>query len=248
MNTSGVYAIRCTANSKVYIGQSIKIDKRKAYHFSSLRGGYHENKHLQRSFNKHGESSFIFCVIEYSSVEMLDASEIFWIRFFKSDDGVHGYNAESGGNENKIMSAETRAKISAAGMGRVQSQETIARRVAVLRGQKRSAEFCKKLGDRRRGVVASPETLLKMSASRKGFCHSAETKAKMSTTRMGYKPTPEAIAKSSASRLGMKFSTEHRAAMSASAKTRKPISDETRERLSNSTRLVWLNRKQKIAV
>ena len=248
MNTSGIYAIRCMANSKVYIGQSIKVDKRKAYHFSSLRGGYHGNKHLQRSFNKHGESSFIFCVIEYSSVEMLDASEIFWIRFFKSDDGVHGYNAESGGNENKIMSAETRAKISAAGLGRIQSQETIARRVAVLRGQKRSAEFCKKLGDRRRGVVASPETLLKMSASRKGFCHSAETRLKMSFARKGKMVSEETKKRMSESRKGIVFSAEQIANMSAAAKTRKPISDETRKRLSDSTRLVWLNRKQKIAV
>ena len=35
---------------------------RKDCHFASLRGGYHINPHLQKSFNKYGEDNFVYCI------------------------------------------------------------------------------------------------------------------------------------------------------------------------------------------
>jgi len=244
MNTSGIYAIKCIANGKVYIGQGANIRVRKNGHFSNLRRGCHKNKHLQRSFNKHGESSFIFCVIEYASVEMLDASELFWISFFKSNDGIHGYNSEPGGYRSRIISEETRAKISAAQKGGKRSAESNAKRSATLIGRKRSPEFCKKLGDIFRGRKASPEARANMSAAHKGIPACAKAIAAARAANLGRKHTPEAKRKMSLALLGKKLSPAHRAALSAAQKRRGPVSEKTR----NLLKLVWFNRKQKIAV
>jgi group I intron endonuclease len=57
---SGIYQIKNIINGKTYIGQTQNFSTRKSMHFSELRGGYHHNQHLQNSFNKYGESNFIF--------------------------------------------------------------------------------------------------------------------------------------------------------------------------------------------
>ena len=67
---SGIYAIINKVNNKIYIGSSKNIYNRKAQHYSELRGNYHENKFLQRSWNKYGENNFEFRVIEI--VENID--------------------------------------------------------------------------------------------------------------------------------------------------------------------------------
>jgi|GEM_PF-4779364 len=60
----GIYEIVNTLNNNRYIGSSIDIRNRKNAHFSSLRKGNHPNPHFQKAFNKYGESSFCFNVLE----------------------------------------------------------------------------------------------------------------------------------------------------------------------------------------
>lgn len=54
----GIYKIINLKNNKIYFGSSNNLYKRSADHFSALRKGKHENKHLQSAFNKYGEDSF----------------------------------------------------------------------------------------------------------------------------------------------------------------------------------------------
>ena len=61
---SGVYCILNKKNNKIYIGSSKDVFGRKTQHYSELRGGYHENTYLQNSWNKYGEDSFEFIVLE----------------------------------------------------------------------------------------------------------------------------------------------------------------------------------------
>lgn len=51
-------------NGKKYVGSSIRIRYRLGQHKSNLKAGRHVNKHLQNSWNKHGEDKFTFRVIE----------------------------------------------------------------------------------------------------------------------------------------------------------------------------------------
>jgi len=63
---TGVYKITNIINNKIYVGSSWKcIIKRWRCHKSNLKKNKHTNKHLQRSWNKHGEENFKFEVLEY---------------------------------------------------------------------------------------------------------------------------------------------------------------------------------------
>ena len=59
----GIYRIINTVNNKIYIGSSNDIIHRFTHHGSYLRNGNHKNKHLQSSWNKHGELNFIFEIV-----------------------------------------------------------------------------------------------------------------------------------------------------------------------------------------
>lgn len=107
---SGIYQIKNLVNGKVYIGQSLNVKYRLNGHLSLLKRNKHENYHLQNSFNFYGENQFSFKVIEYCEMDKLDEREIFWINHFESMVDQNGYNFEGGGNENKIVSEETRQK------------------------------------------------------------------------------------------------------------------------------------------
>lgn len=61
----GVYEIRNLVNGKVYIGSTImSFHRRWDHHRSLLRGNTHKNTHLQRAWNKYGEDSFLFSILE----------------------------------------------------------------------------------------------------------------------------------------------------------------------------------------
>ena len=62
--TTGIYQIKNLLNGKIYIGSSIRIRNRWRQHRHLLRRGKHHSCHLQRSWDKHGESSFLFEVLE----------------------------------------------------------------------------------------------------------------------------------------------------------------------------------------
>jgi len=105
----GIYKITNLVSGKLYIGQSINIPSRRDAHFEALRSKRHYNSHLQKSFDKYGEKNFIFAIIE--ECELLDAREIYWIKYFKSADRFYGYNLSYGGTKFK-MTQEIKAKIS----------------------------------------------------------------------------------------------------------------------------------------
>ena len=59
-----VYKIQCEKDGRFYIGASINSHKRKLEHFNDLRKNKHHNIFLQRAFNKYGEESFSYTVLE----------------------------------------------------------------------------------------------------------------------------------------------------------------------------------------
>lgn len=90
----GIYKIVNKKNNKVYIGQSVNIKQRWALHKSELRNKYHENIYLQNAWNKYGEDSFDFSVIEEcdNNKDILNNRETFWINYYKAFNRENGYN------------------------------------------------------------------------------------------------------------------------------------------------------------
>lgn len=86
----GIYIIY-SESWKFYVGQSTQLKKRKYEHLRLLRKGEHTNKHLQRSFEKHGQLKYM--VVEYlkePDVGLLTEREQYWMdRLGAYDDGMN---------------------------------------------------------------------------------------------------------------------------------------------------------------
>ena len=73
----GIYKIINVVNNKFYVGSAVDLKRRRVRHFSELRTNKHNNKHLQAAWNKYGEASFIFVVVEEvgDDINLLDVED-----------------------------------------------------------------------------------------------------------------------------------------------------------------------------
>ena len=183
-NSSGIYVILSSVNKyKIYIGSAVCLSRRKNEHLCSLRKGNHNNRHIQRHYNKYGESDISFFIIEFCSIENLLIREQYWM--------------------DKLLPWFNMSKI-AGGL---------------------------------KGIKRSKESILKMSIFQKSRIRtplSEETKKKISLANKGKKRKP--------------FTEEHKQKISLSNKGKigswngRFHSEETRLKMSNSAKRIWLNR------
>ena len=132
-----IYIFTNLYNQKQYIGQTWNIKRRLREHFA----GYGYAKLLKRAIEKYGKNGFETKVIYYSDNQIeLNEKEIHFIKLFRSL-APNGYNLALGGASGnhsdetkkligsyhigKLVSIETRNKLSKALKGKVLSQETI---------------------------------------------------------------------------------------------------------------------------
>lgn len=114
----GIYCIENLINHKKYVGQSIDIYRRWESHKNELNGNRHHNIYLQRAWNKYGADNFSFYVLEECDVTTIDHRETYYINILNCVNSEFGYNIESGGNVNKILSSETKERMSEAKIGK----------------------------------------------------------------------------------------------------------------------------------
>lgn len=112
MKKIGIYKITNTTDGKVYIGQSVNLNKRIRVHKRHLILGIHNNKHLQNAYNKYGKTSFKYDILEECKTEELDDKEIQYIQTYDSANRDKGYNISSGGQARHDCQEETKKKIS----------------------------------------------------------------------------------------------------------------------------------------
>lgn len=87
----GIYLIRCLNNNKVYIGRSVDVRCRILTHLNELKRNIHSNSYMQYSFNKYGEDSFKFKVLEVvDNKGELNKREAYWGSYYKAIE--NGFN------------------------------------------------------------------------------------------------------------------------------------------------------------
>lgn len=238
----GVYSFIHLTTGMRYVGSSKDIGDRRRRHWAEARKGSHHCLH--RAIRKFGEAAFGFEVLEICPPEVRFNREKHFIELYDCA-SVNGFNTRtdptvgfdyefseatrariSAANMGRThtVSVEARAKISAASkgnkhaLGHICSPETRAKISSSNRGQKRSPEAYANMSAAQKGRKYSPENRLKMSAYRMGHAVYPETRAKIAAWHRGRKPTLETRLKISASLKGSKLSLETRAKISASLK------------------------------
>src|SRR5258705_1470084 len=160
--TSGIYKITCTANGKMYVGSAVNLLKRWSFHLWELRNNRPDNSRLQNAWNKYGESTFEFEIIEVAMSWSRKDREQYWLDKLKPYDREIGFNVCKIAGEvpsliGHTVSPEARAKIGAANKGRKQSAETIEKRMTKIRGRKLTPEHIEKVAAVHRGKKLKPE-------------------------------------------------------------------------------------------
>ena len=105
-----IYEIVNKVNGKAYVGQTImEPTKRWQFHRWSLNVKRHVNSKLQNAWNKYGQDSFEFRVIDSAEdMKKLNELETKWIRRYREQGRV--YNMTDGG-DNALLSDESKQKL-----------------------------------------------------------------------------------------------------------------------------------------
>lgn len=125
----GIYLIRCTITSKVYIGSTCEcLYKRQNYHIRALKNGNHSNNYLQNAWNKYGEENFEFDILEIldlSNDEILKREE-YYINILESHINKKGFNIYEYSNTSKgnRWSDEAKSRRKGFGKGRIVTDKT----------------------------------------------------------------------------------------------------------------------------
>lgn len=104
LKVSGIYCIENITNHKTYIGSSRNIYQRLLKHFALLRHNKHQNAHLQNAWNKYGENSFRWFILELCDSKELTEKEQYCIDLFGAEYNITRII------ERNILSRESRIK------------------------------------------------------------------------------------------------------------------------------------------
>jgi group I intron endonuclease len=119
----GIYKITSPTN-KIYIGQSIDIERRwKPYKYVGV--GAKKQVLLYRSLLKHGSENHIFEIIEECEVEELNSREGYWQDFYDSVNNGLNCRRVQIGDKSGYDSPETKDKRRQALLGKKHTQESI---------------------------------------------------------------------------------------------------------------------------
>lgn len=160
----GIYKIINVVNNKFYIGSAVDLKRRKTRHFSELRNGKHNNRHLQAAWVKYGEQAFVFVVVEElpEDVDLLAAENV-WLRQHVGKEYCYNLGIDATAPTMGLVgelsptwgykhTPEARAKIAITSTGRKQSAETISKKVAYHIGKPKSAEARAKISAKLSGA------------------------------------------------------------------------------------------------
>ena len=121
----GIYAIRI--QDYIYIGQASNMYMRWSNHTSMLRRNKHENNFMQNVYNKYGEIALSFFIIDETLGSDLTPSEQWYLdtlKMFYPNGKILNIAPAAGSCLGIKRSDETRAKLSAAHLGKTNRAKT----------------------------------------------------------------------------------------------------------------------------
>jgi len=219
-----IYLLTNIINGKQYVGQTIRgLDERWWYHcWSANRGaGYL----LHKAIRKYGPDAFTHEILEHTTIEDVNAREIYWIAELKTRE--HGYNMTDGGEGTRgwVPDEEWRTKIGAANRGKKLSAEHRAKLSVALSGENNPMYGKKGEKNHMYGKTRSSATRVNISVSKSGENnpnygkhHSAEHRAKLSVALSGENNPMYGKTGENSPNYGKTLSTETRAKMSEARK------------------------------
>jgi len=218
---SGIYLIKNIVNNKVYVGSAVNIAKRWREHKRILKKGKHHCPHLQLAWDKYGEQSFTFEIIEIvSNTEHLLAYEQVYLDYYRPHEREKGYNV---------------CKVAGSSFGIKRSEES--KRKMSEAGRNMSKEKRRKIAESSKGRIVSEETRQKISEAHKGKIVSEETRKKMSEAKKNIsEETRRKIGEASKGRnVGRKHTEEEKQKISKANKG-KIVSEETKNKIREANR------------
>lgn len=200
-------------------GENRSTENRFERHMTGKPGS---SKRLWAAVQEHGREFFTQIILEVGDGNHCVAERLWYDIgiLFESRECLNGGKPFIGGSVpgERVVSDETRAKMSAYQKGRPKSEETKAKISATLTGRKlgpQSPEWIRKRTEHRRGIP-SP---LKGKPNLKKRGQPSPLKGRPSPLR-GRKLSPEHIAKSAASRTGIPLTEAHRQKQSETRMTK----------------------------
>lgn len=121
--TCGIYKL-ISPNNKIYIGQSIKIEKR--FNDHKRRAKEKSTKHsfkLYNSIRKYGWDNFKKEIVEICTPEQLNEREIYYIKLYNSY--ISGLNGREGGMSGWQISQSTKDKLRKINLGKYNGDQNI---------------------------------------------------------------------------------------------------------------------------
>jgi group I intron endonuclease len=200
--TTGIYCIKNTSDNLCYIGQAVNIETRINTHKRKLRGNYHDNAYLQRSWNKYGAEQFEFIVLTECSIIDLNFMEDKFIKELSSL-WPDGYNLRTGGDRDYVYTDEVKEKIGVGNKGKKKVSD---------KRKKELSDLWKTDKNPRKGKNFTDEERKEMSEKKKGqlpwnkgIPASDESKEKMRIAKKGKRQSQSLIDKRGASMQGTRI-------------------------------------------
>jgi group I intron endonuclease len=176
----GIYKIT-NPTDKIYIGQSINIEKRWQYYKSQYHNKKDKQNKLFNSFKKYGVDAHIFEIIEECIVEQLNEREIYWGNVYECTKPNIGLNLRELGKQGQWTN-EARDKLSKIQLGKPRhTAESKAKISAALKGTKYTQEQRQKCSDN----SGMRKKINHTGGSKKGWFRSNESKNNISIAKLG---------------------------------------------------------------
>lgn len=185
MKICGIYKIT-SPSGKIYIGQSIDCKRReRAYKYISCK----TQILLYRSIKKYGWDAHKFEIIHQCTREELNDLEVHYVNLHQSYSTEHGLNLKPGGGNRVKLSEQTKQKIREGNKGKIVSEETRKKMSISMTGKKHGAhteDWKHKNSLIKKGKPLSEKNKKNISLANKGRKFTSEHIEKLRQAKLKY--------------------------------------------------------------